>query len=182
MRVFVAIDLPEVARSELVRLQDALPVGRPVPEENLHLTLSFLGEQNDEALEDIHAALSDIRAPAFDLQLAGIGSFDQRSQQVIYADVARCDELLELEQRITRSLRNIGVEFQKRRFRPHVTIARLPNMMSGFERSNFYQRLAEILAFRGVPFRVSSFQLYQSTLATNGALHKALASYDLASS
>jgi 2'-5' RNA ligase len=45
MRVFVAIDLPDEVRRELETLQNALPVGRPVPAENLHLTLSFLGDQ-----------------------------------------------------------------------------------------------------------------------------------------
>src|SRR6056297_2175507 len=102
MRVFVAIDLPEFARSELERLQNTLAVGRPVPEENLHLTLSFLGDQSEEAVEEAHAALSNIRAPAFDLQLVGLGSFGKRSQKVLYADVARCHELIELEKRIIR--------------------------------------------------------------------------------
>lgn len=181
MRVFAAIDVPEFVRSELVRLQNALPVGRPVPEENLHLTLSFLGEQRDREIQEIHAALSNIRSPGFDLQLVGVGSFDQRSQQVIYADVARCPQLLELEQRITRSLRNTGVDFQKRRFRPHVTIARLPKMMSAFETNNLHERLADILAFRASPFEVRSFQLYQSNLTPNGALHEVLADYELES-
>lgn len=181
MRVFVAIDLPEFVRSELVHLQNTLPLGRPVPEENLHLTLSFLGEQRDKAIEEIHAALSDIRAPVFDLQLVGVGSFDQRKQQVIYADVARCQQLLELEQRITRSLRTAGVEFQKRRFRPHVTLSRLASLMSASETHNLHERLANILAFRASPFEVNSFQLFQSTLTPDGALHEVLADYELES-
>lgn len=179
MRVFVAIDLPDYARAELVRFQNSLVIGRPVPEENLHLTLSFLGEQSEEAVEEAHEALSNIRATAFDLQLVGIDSFGNRSPQVIYAVVARCHQLLELEQRITRSLRNVGLKFQKRRFRPHVTIARLPNLMSGFERTNLDERLADLSGFRGSPFQVKSFQLYQSTLTQKGALHEPLANYEL---
>lgn len=181
MRAFVAIDLPDFARAELVRLQSSLAVGRPVPEENLHLTLSFLGEQRDEAIADAHAALSDLRAPAFDLQLVGVGSFGKPSPQVIYADVARCQQLLELEQGITRSLRNIGLEFQKRRFRPHVTIARLPRLMSGSDKAKVHELVPSLSAFQGTPFHVSSFQLYRSTLTPKAALHEALANYELES-
>ncbi|MDJ0822608.1 MAG: RNA 2',3'-cyclic phosphodiesterase [Paracoccaceae bacterium] len=179
MRVFVAIDLPDVAIAELVRLQNALAVGRLVPEENLHLTLSFLGEQSEEAVEAAHLALSGVRAAAFDLRLAGVGSFGKQVPQVIYADVAPCPALMDLAQRITRSLRTAGLMFEKRRFRPHVTLARLPRSMSGHEAATLPDKLARLAAFQGTPFRVHSFQLYQSTLSPSGARHETLASYPL---
>jgi 2'-5' RNA ligase len=179
MRVFVAIDLPDHVRRELEALQNALPIGRAVPSENLHLTLSFLGDQHETAVEDAHEALDTIRATAFDVQLVGVGSFGHHSPQVIFADVARCPELLELEQRITRSLRHAGLEFQKRRFRPHVTLARLPKILSAFELTRVRDYLAEHAAFHGTVFKVMRFQLYQSTLAPGGALHDTLASYPL---
>jgi 2'-5' RNA ligase len=180
MRVFVAIDLPDHVRRELEALQSALPVGRAVPAENLHLTLSFLGDQNETAVEDAHEALATIRARAFEVQLAGVESFGHRSPQVIFADVARCPELLDLEQRVTRSLRHAGLAFQKRRFRPHVTLARLPKTLSSFELDRLRGYLAEHAALRGHLFRVTSFQLYQTTLMPQAALHDILASYPFA--
>jgi hypothetical protein len=69
MRVFVAIDLPDHVRRELEALQSALPAGRPVPAENLHLTLSFLGDQQELAVEDAHEALATIRASDLEVQL-----------------------------------------------------------------------------------------------------------------
>ena len=180
MRVFIAIDLPDHVRRELVALENALPAGRSVPVENLHLTLSFLGDQQELAVEDAHEALATIRASAFEVQLTGVGSFGHRSPQVIFADVERCSELLDLEQRITRSLRHAGLEFQKRRFRPHVTLARLPKTLSSFELDSLRGYLAEHVPFRGTSFRVTSFQLYQSTLAPKAALHDILASYPFA--
>ncbi|NNK78842.1 MAG: RNA 2',3'-cyclic phosphodiesterase [Litoreibacter sp.] len=179
MRVFVAIDVPETIRREIETLQNAIGAGRRVPAENLHLTLRFLGEQPEETVEEAHHALSTIRAAAFDLQLAGVGSFGSRSPQLIYADIARCPDLTELVRRITRRLRQAGVEFRKQRFRPHVTIARLPKILSGFELEKVREFLAEHAAFRGTPFRVRSFELYQSTLSPRGALHDPLASYGL---
>jgi 2'-5' RNA ligase len=180
MRVFVAINLPDDVRRELGPLQNALAIGRLVPAENLHLTLSFLGDQNEVAVEDAHEALDTMRARAFNVQLAGVGSFGHRSPQVIFADVARCPELLELEQRITRSLRHAGLEFQKRRFRPHVTLARMPKTLSAFELARVRDYLAEHAAFHGTVFKVTRFRLYQSTLTPGGALHDTLASYPLA--
>ncbi|MFC6637168.1 RNA 2',3'-cyclic phosphodiesterase [Sulfitobacter sp. JBTF-M27] len=182
MRAFVAIDLPDLVRGELQDLQNELAVGRPVPEENFHLTLCFLGEQPEAAVEEVHQSLSSIQSPSFTLRLAGVGSFGKRSPQAIYADVAPSPELMELEKRITRTLRNAGLRFQKRRFRPHVTIMRLPKAISGFETANLQGRLAGVSAFQGSAFEVSSFQLYQSTLTPAGALHEVLASYELAGS
>ena len=179
MRVFVAIDLPDDVRAELETLQSSLVIGRRVPAENFHLTLSFLGEQPDEAIEEAHQALSTIRATSFDLQLAGVGSFGNRSPQVIFPDIARCPSLVELERRITRTLRNAGLEFQKQRFRPHVTIARLPKILSVFELAQVRDYFAEHAAFRGSCFEVRSFHFYRSILRPRAALHEVLASYDL---
>lgn len=179
MRVFVAIDLPDHVRAEIETLQSALPTGRRVPAENLHLTLNFLGEQTEDAIEEAHQALSTVNAPAFDLQLASVGSFGTRSPQVIFAEVSQCPDLLELETRTTRSLRTSGLEFQKRRFRPHVTIARLPKFLSAFELDRVRDCLAEHAAFRGSQFRVTGFQLYRSILRPQAAVHEPLASYPL---
>ena len=108
MRVFVSIDLPENVREEILVLQGSLTVGRRVPEENLHLTLSFLDEQSEEAVEEAHAALQAVRSRAFTIRLSGVGTFGTCSPKVIFADVAQCPELLELERKVTRSLRERG--------------------------------------------------------------------------
>lgn len=179
MRAFVAIDLPETVRDELETLQNSLTTGRLVPTENLHLTLTFLGEQSEAAIEDAHKALSTIRVCAFDLQLVGLGTFGKRSPQVIYADVPKCEELVGLERRVTRTLRNAGLEFPKRRFRPHVTIARLPKLLSAFDLAEVRAYLEANAAFRGSRFEAGSFQLYRSILTSSGAQHEVLANYDL---
>lgn len=179
MRVFLAIDLPEPVRAELESLQDFLSIGRLVPSDNFHLTLSFLGEQPDDAIEDAHKALSGIRADAFGMELVGTGSFGRRTPQVICAVAPRIPELMELQRRVTRALRRAGLDFQKRRFRPHVTIARLPKHLSPFELAQVRDFLAENAAFRSSCFDVGCFQLYRSILTTRTALHDVLASYRL---
>ncbi len=179
MRVFLAIDLPDAIRGELERLQEHLPVGRHVPSENLHLTLSFLGDQSDAACEDAHEALSEVHAKPLDLRLAGLGTFGKNTPQVIFAGVERCEELIELERKITRKLRGAGVQFQKRRFRPHVTIARLSKTLSNNTLSHIESFLADQGDFQGSRFQVREFHFYCSTLTPDQARHEILASYDL---
>lgn len=181
MRVFVAIDLPDEIRDELEWLQEQLPVCRPVPTDNLHLTLSFLGEQSEAACEDAHEALSDVHARSFDLRLAGLGTFGKNSPQVIYADVERCEDLIALERKITRKLRTAGLQFQKRRFRPHVTIARFSRTISTSALAQVQGFLAAQAQFRGLSFEVKEFHFYRSSLTPERALHEVLATYDLSS-
>jgi 2'-5' RNA ligase len=180
MRAFVAIDLPEQVCTELEVLQSSLSIGRTVSAENFHITLSFLGEQPDDMIEEAHGALSAIHAPAFDLHLEGVGSFGRRTPKVIFADVPRCGPLVELERRVTRRLRRVGLEFQKRRFRPHVTIARLPKNPSPFDMERLRGELAANAAFQSSRFDVTCFHLYQSVLTANGPVHDSIARYDLA--
>ncbi|MFC3117545.1 2'-5' RNA ligase family protein [Jhaorihella thermophila] len=73
MRAFLAIGLPDAAVRDIRRLQARLPVGRAVPRDNLHLTLAFLDDQPEEALEALDAELQALRAPGFDLRLSGLG-------------------------------------------------------------------------------------------------------------
>ena len=179
MRAFVAIDLPDHVREELRTLQQGLRIGRLVTAENLHLTLSFLGEQSDEAIHEAHQALSTVRMQAFDLRFAGVGALGGRLPRVIVADVVQCDALNELEQRISRSLRSAGLNFSRKRFRPHVTLARLTNALSEFDLAEVRAYLAGHAGFQGSWFTVTRYTLYQSTLRREGALHEVLASYDL---
>lgn len=179
MRVFVAIDLPEDVREALVELQNALPVGRPVAPENLHLTLCFLGEQPEEAIEAAHDALSCIQRPAFAMQLADVGTFGRKSPNVVFADVAHCTALIDLEKTIVRSLRNAGLEFERRRFHPHVTLARLPKVLTSHDLGRLGGFLAENATFRSSGFSIEHFHLFHSTLMPEGAWHDILTSYDL---
>jgi 2'-5' RNA ligase len=179
MRVFVALDLPDDVRDAIEDLQDVLPVGRPVAPENLHLTLCFLGEQPEDAIEAAHDALSSVRRPVFTLELAGVGTFGRISPNVVFADVVQCAALIDFQKALVRSLRHAGLEFQRQRFRPHVTLARLPKDLAPHDLARLGDFLAGYAAFRSSGFRVAHFQLYHSTLMPGGARHDILASYNL---
>ena len=63
MRAFLALDIPDDVAAALIRLQSGIPFGRPVPEENLHLTLAFFEDAPDHGLEALHEMLSALRMP-----------------------------------------------------------------------------------------------------------------------
>ena len=179
MRAFVAIDLPDPVISALEGLQEVMPLGKPVDPDQMHLTLAFLGEQPDDLIQSAHEALSDIRFPAFEMQLKGLGTCGSREPTVIWAGVRDAAQVKVLHDKILPALHGAGLPLERRRFRPHVTIARLDP--SGPPE---HERLARFLSrwesFPSPSFTVTDFGLWRSTLRPKGAIHDELARYPLA--
>ncbi len=178
MRAFVAIDLPDPVRTALEAVQEALPFGRPADPDQLHLTLAFLGEQPNDLVEAAHQALEGIRFPSFETQLHGLGTFGDRQPTTLWAGLRDPTEVKALHDRLLPALHGAGIVLERRRFRPHVTLAR-------FDRTGppDHERLARFLArwerFPSPAFRVEAFGLWRSTLLKSGAVHDELASYPL---
>jgi len=179
MRAFVAIDVPDPVRDVLEDLQERVPFGKLTDPEQMHLTLAFLGEQPDDLIQSAHEALEGIRFPAFDLHLRGLGTFGNREPTVLWAGIKDPSQVKALHDRILPALHGAGIVLERKRFRPHVTLAR-------FDRSGApdHERLAQFLSrwesFPSPPFRVESFGLRRSTPRPKGAIHDLLAEYPLA--
>lgn len=178
MRAFVAIDMPDPVRAALEALQERLPLGRPVDPDQMHLTLAFLGEQPDDVIEAAHQALEGIRLPAFEMQLQGLGTFGDRQPTVLWAGVREPGPVKALHDRLLPALHGAGIVLERRRFRPHVTIARFDRTAQAE-----HERLATFLSrWNGFPspaFTVEDFGLWRSTLLKSGAVHDELARYPL---
>lgn len=178
MRAFVALDLPEPMRRALTRLQAGLTVGRPVPEENLHLTLAFLDEVTDTTAHEIAEALEGARLPPVTLALSGLELFGGRRPAVLAVGAAG-QGLEQLHAKVMRIAREAGVTLSRTRFRPHVTIARFSREMGAEEQA----RLREFLSLNGtfsLPAEpVHSVTLTQSHLTREGAFYEPLASLPL---
>lgn len=177
IRSFVALDLPDTARHALERLQAGIPVGRLMPPENLHLTLAFLGDQTVETLEALHHELDAIRSPRVALRLSGVELFGGRHRQALAVGVERKDELRGLHDAVCRAARRAGMQLDRRRFRPHVTVARLSGAEAQAERVVRFMEAAT--SFRQEPVQSSRFALYRSTLTPDGAVHDEMAGYPL---
>ncbi|SFT55092.1 RNA 2',3'-cyclic phosphodiesterase [Sedimentitalea nanhaiensis] len=178
MRAFVALELPDEVIDALLRVQSRLPVGRPVVRDNLHLTLAFLDDQRDNTLEDFHDELSGLRWPQFGVVLTGLGAFGGDRPRQVFLDVAENPALTGLHNRTVAAARRAGIVLQRRRYHPHVTLARLrPGADSAGRLQAFFAAEAGVVLPR---FEARSFALFRSDLRPGGAVHDVLARYELA--
>ncbi len=177
MRLFVALPMPEAVTAPLARLAGSAPVGRAVGEANMHLTLAFLGEVSRAELPALHAALAEPHHAPFPVTFHDLTALGGRQARVL-ALMATGPEALHTC--LTNSLRQAGLTLPRRRYRPHVTLLRLPRQM-GAERE---QKLARFLASVGqvkvAPVKATHFALYASHLHPDGATYETLAEYPLA--
>lgn len=122
MRVFIAINLSEQIKDALIDAQNEMynhgVRGNYTPEENLHLTLAFIGEYPDPQV--VLDALSDVEFMPFDISLDGIGSFDD----LWWAGIRDSVPLVVTARRIRRALAERGIPFDRARFSPHITLIR----------------------------------------------------------
>jgi 2'-5' RNA ligase len=178
IRAFAALALPEAVRFELMLVQQGLPLPRPVPQESLHLTLVFLGELPAPVLADADLAFRQVRAPAFELRLAGVGLFGGAKPRAVYAGVAASAELRRLQAKVETAARSAGIAVEARRYVPHVTLGRLPERMEG--RDRLERAVAARGGLPGPAFAVGDFRLYRSHLTGGGPVYEELARYPLA--
>ncbi|SOB98734.1 2'-5' RNA ligase [Rhodobacter sp. JA431] len=178
MRVFVGVMLAEALWEPVAQLQSALGCGRAVAEENLHLTLAFLGDVDVPDLEAVHDELAALPVTPFTVELAGLDPMGGADRVETLVLNARPNPALEaLHSKVAQAARRAGVVLERRRFRPHVTIARFGK---GFG-PGAAAKLGALLQARGdvvLPeWRVTGFALIRSHLGREGASYEVLAEY-----
>lgn len=176
IRLFVGIELPEVVRARLAAFAGGIPNVRWIAPENIHLTLRFIGEVDEDVGHDVDEALAAVAAPAFAFELAGFDTFGNgRRAHTLWAGVERNPALVHLRDKVESALVRVGLAPETRKFSPHVTIARLNDAPVG--------RLKDFLArnglFRSGPIPCDRFVLFSSHLGRSGATYAVEADYPL---
>lgn len=177
MRLFVALDLPRSMRTRLSFLGYGLPGVRWVPPENYHLTLRFVGEVENWRADEVDEALSAVRTRPFELSLAGVGTFEKGGKiGALWVGADRSDALSHLQSKVETALQRIGLEAERRRFAPHVTLARTDKAPT--------HKLVEFVQshslFRAPPVRVEHFTLFSSRLGKEHPVYVPEVEYELA--
>jgi 2'-5' RNA ligase len=177
-RLFIALPVPEEISEELTHLQSGVPDARWIAPENFHVTLCFAGEVQGGLMRDLEEELSDVAGARFPVAIAGVEQFSSGKQpRALVAVVEKNDRLDWLQQKVSTVARNCGVEVERRKFRPHVTLARFPN---GAETGHHIaQFMASFSTFKAGPWLADHFALYSSRAGGNGRIYTEEAAYDL---
>jgi len=176
LRLFVALALPPELRSELAALAGGIPGAKWVPPENYHLTLRFIGEIENWRAQEVDDALAVVRGNPFDLSLRGLGTFEKAGRiHALWVGVERNEALAHLQARVETALQRCGLPPERKRFSPHVTIART-------DRAPPEKVIAYVQAhnlFRAPPVRVEHFTLFSSRLGKEASVYTPEVEYGL---
>src|SRR3989338_5342197 len=133
MRTFIAIELSEEIRNTLAQIQSHLKYASAdvkwVEKDNIHLTLKFLGEVDEERCEKIKSILDEIASQTkqFEISLKDLGAFPKIDYpRVVWVGLDKgITESKELAERIDAALSEIGFQKETRPFAAHLTIGRV---------------------------------------------------------
>jgi RNA 2',3'-cyclic 3'-phosphodiesterase len=175
IRAFLALPLPDDLADRLVPVQAALLLPRPVPAQDFHITLAFLGDLREDILEELDLALQGARLPAPMLALAGLGTFGGARVDNVHAVIHPDPVLLRLQARVAQLARSLGIALEKRRFQPHVTLGRgpVPDVAA------LARAMERVGAVSSLPQPALRLTLFRSRLRPEGPLYDPLADYPL---
>ncbi len=173
-RLFVALRPPESVRDLLIDAMEGADV-RWQDDDQLHLTLRFIGEVERPLASDVAAALAGIAFAPFELAIAGVGRFDHGRRGALWAGVSPKDEIKALAAKVERACQAAGLPPERRAYHPHITLARWsggkPRLDGWLERHS---------GLRSEPWPVREFVLYESRLGQSGAHYEEVREFALA--
>jgi 2'-5' RNA ligase len=178
MRLFFSIDLPEKLKKEIIEFAKSKfnnEIWRWINLDNIHLTISFLGEIEEKNLSEI-LELENIfqKKKKFEIEFEKIiyGPENKKEKRMIWVKIKENENLKEIKEDIEKELnKKIEFEIEKRKFTPHLTLARIK------KNSYFPPKKIELKFKRKIS--VKEIKLFQSFLNKNGAEYKILKTFEL---
>jgi 2'-5' RNA ligase len=175
-RLFTGIEIPPDIGLQLSTYRGGLPGARWIDPENYHITLRFIGDVDERVAGDVFSILGDTRRrDPIPITIDGLDSFGGAKPRTVFARASGNGELAELQSEQERLVRRIGLPPERRKFTPHVTLARL--------RDASPLDVADYFATRGhfpkLTFTARRFVLYSSRDSVGGGPYVVEAAYPL---
>jgi 2'-5' RNA ligase len=192
MRLFVALDIDDAIRQRIQRFMEGVsgfaPEARWVRPESLHVTLKFIGEKPNQAVEEIKRVLSGVRSESIELSFRGYGFFPTaKAARVFWVGIDSGPQLVSLAKAIDETTFALGIPKEGHPFAAHLTLARgggrsrAPRGEKGDTQNKTFQRLQEKLAALPGPvfgtMATHEFFLYQSQAAPGGSRYTKIARF-----
>lgn len=179
IRLFVGLSLPQHIRDYLTSLGAGVRQARWQRDDQLHVTLKFVGEVAESTARDLDEALSTIRMPPFKIMLDGLGLFgDLKKPRALWAGLSPKEEITRLHDKIETAASRVGIARVDRKFTPHVTLARF-SARAGQRAGGLDNFLRDRGDLRTPAFNVTSFALFSSHLSPNGSIYRIETAYPL---
>ncbi|AXJ94646.1 MULTISPECIES: RNA 2',3'-cyclic phosphodiesterase [unclassified Sphingomonas] len=177
-RLFVALRPPPPVRQRLRALGTGIPGARWQDDEQLHLTLRFIGDIDRPLAEDVAAALGGVHAPVPAVSITGVGRFEHRGRiEALWAGVAPSEALRHLHRKVEQACVRAGLPPERRAFLPHVTLARFSRSAGVAPEIGGWLAMHAGLALPAFPS--SHIVLYESHLGSAGASYTPVARWPL---
>lgn len=158
-RLFLALELPDDLRDALSSLSTGVPGAYPEDEDTLHLTVRYLGSPEGGKVRDLCERLRRLELARFPLVLNGFGFFPPRGEpESLWVGVERSEALDSLRAKVDGLATRTGMEADRRRYTPHVTVARL----SDAPESRLMSFIAGQALWKSRPFEVERLTLFSS--------------------
>jgi RNA 2',3'-cyclic 3'-phosphodiesterase len=194
MRLFIALDLDDAIRQHIARfvegVQGFAPEARWVKPESMHITLKFIGEQPEPAVEPIKLALRTVHVNPTEIQFRGYGFFPTvKSARLFWLGIEAGPQLAALALAIDQKMATLGIPKEDRAYSPHLTLARgsggsgSPRWRRRDRPNRAFERLQEKLTSLPSPefgtMTPREFFLYQSQLSPKGSKYTKLERFAL---
>jgi 2'-5' RNA ligase len=179
LRLFIALDLPQIVRQELHNIQRRLHAhNRAVrwsDPAGMHLTLHFLGETPERFVAPLLAGLHAITVSPLRLRLNQVGCFPTNgSLRVVWAGLdGDLDGLASLHRTVGRVIESIGLAVDPRPFTPHITLARARTNATPTELRSLRATLVTMKT-NSLEWQTERPILFRSQLTARGAIYTAL--------
>ncbi len=175
-RCFIALDLPKEMISELKKIQEELRkqnlfIGKFTEENNMHLTLKFLGSIQNDTVTKVKDRLNGIKLNSFEADIDELGIFSEEFIRIIWVKL-NGNEVFELQKQIDDKL----IDFfpKEERFMSHITIARVKNIK---DKQPLFDALKKIKM--NIKWQIKSFSLIRSVLVPSGPIYEVIKRYEL---
>ncbi|MBS3149096.1 RNA 2',3'-cyclic phosphodiesterase [Candidatus Woesearchaeota archaeon] len=178
MRIFISIELPGNVKDYLFDFCKKIKSNNIkvnwVHKKNLHLTLKFIGEVNDNEINEIIKRLSEIKLDKINVNLSNLGFFPKNDfVRVIWVGIEPKDKILELQRKIDSSLLDLFSKDQK--FETHLTLGRIKSIKN----KNEFFNVINNLKIEKTKFEIYGFKLMKSTLSKDGPTYEEIANFVL---
>jgi 2'-5' RNA ligase len=179
-RCFIALELSREAINEIEEIQKLIKkkgffYGKFTEPENLHLTLKFLGEVDDEKIEEVKKKLGEIKINKFNASLGALGFFSEKIFRILWIKLMG-KEIWELQKQVDDALSELGFR-KEERFMSHITIARIKKVID----KKFLVNYVKNLRHRKIKFEVKDFCFKKSELKIDGPAYSDIEKYSLES-